>query len=143
MNALRRRRILILTFLFCGGSVTVALAILALQQNLNHFYLPTEILDGTAPIERQIRAGGMVVQGSVKHNEVGLGTTFELSDLKGSTFSVQYEGLLPSLFREGQGAIVVGQLESHGAFVAHQVLAKHDENYVPPELQELHEANDP
>ena len=143
MNALRRRRILILTFLFCGGSVTVALAILALQQNLNHFYLPTEILDGTAPIERQIRAGGMVVQGSVKHNEVGLETTFELSDLKGSTFSVQYEGLLPSLFREGQGAIVVGQLESHGTFVAHQVLAKHDENYVPPELQELHEANDP
>lgn len=143
MNALRRRRILILMFLFCGGSVTVALAILALQQNINHFYLPAEVRDGTAPIERQIRAGGMVVQDSVKHHEEGLKTTFDLSDLKGSTFSVTYEGLLPSLFREGQGAIVVGQLKSTGIFVAHQVLAKHDENYVPPELKELHEANDP
>lgn len=143
MNALRRRRILILTFLFCGGSVTVALAILALQQNINHFYLPVEVLDGTAPTERQIRAGGMVVQDSVKHHEEGLKTTFDLSDLKGSTFSVEYEGLLPTLFREGQGAIVVGQLEPGGTFVAHQVLAKHDEKYVPPELKELHEANDP
>ncbi len=143
MNALRRRRILILTFLFCGGSVTVALAILALQQNINHFYLPVEVLDGTAPTERQIRAGGMVVQDSVKHYEDGLKTTFDLSDLKGSTFNVEYEGLLPTLFREGQGAIVVGQLEPGGTFVAHQVLAKHDENYVPPELKELHEANDP
>ena len=134
---------LLLTFLFCGGSVTVALAILALQQNINHFYLPVEVVDGTAPIELQIRAGGMVVLGSVEHEEEGLKTNFDLSDLKGSTFSVEYEGLLPSLFREGQGAIVVGQLESSGTFVAHQVLAKHDENYVPPELKELHEANDP
>ena len=134
---------LLLTFLFCGGSVTVALAILALQQNINHFYLPAAVIDGSAPIDRQIRAGGMVVQDSVKHDEESLRTTFDLSDLKGSTFSVQYEGLLPSLFREGQGAIVVGQLESSGTFIAHQVLAKHDENYVPPELKELHEANDP
>ncbi|MXW52924.1 MAG: cytochrome c maturation protein CcmE [Gammaproteobacteria bacterium] len=143
MNTLRRRRILILTFLFCGGSVTVALAIFALQQNINHFYLPAEVLDGTAPIAREIRAGGMVVQDSVKHYEEGLKTTFDLSDLEGSIFSVEYEGLLPTLFREGQGAIVVGQLLPSGTFVAHQVLAKHDENYVPPELRELHEANDP
>lgn len=134
---------LILAFLFCGGSVTVALAVVALQQYINHFYLPHEILDGTAPIDRQIRAGGMVVHESVVYEAEGLMTTFELSDLKGSTFSVRYEGLLPSLFREGQGAIVIGILNERKTFIANEVLAKHDENYVPPELKDLHEANDP
>lgn len=142
MNAVRRRRMLILAFLFCGGSVTFALAVLALQQYLNHHYLPHEILDGTAPIDRQIQAGGMVVLGSLVYEQEGLKTSFVLSDLKGSSFKVQYDGLLPSLFREGQGAIVVGRLNENKLFIANEVLAKHDENYVPPELRELHEAND-
>ncbi len=143
MNDLRRRRMLVLLFLFCGGSLTAALAIFALQSNINHFYLPDAVVAGSVPIDRTIRAGGMVVADSVVHDDAGLGVRFELSDLKGSTFSVTYSGLLPSLFREEQGAIVVGQLQSNGVFAASQVLAKHDENYVPPELMELHETNDP
>ena len=142
MNRLRRRRVLLLLFLFCGSSITVGLAIFALQQNINLFFLPQEVVDGTAPIDRQIRAGGMVVEGSIEFGEQGLDTQFELSDLKGSSFSVRYVGLLPSLFREGQGAIVVGQLQADGIFIADQVLAKHDENYVPPELKDLHDDND-
>lgn len=133
---------LVLAFLFCGGSVTAALAIFALQSNINHFYLPDQVVSGSVPTDRQVRAGGMVVNDSIVHAEDGLGVTFELSDLKESTFSVQYTGLLPSLFREGQGAIVVGHLQSDGVFKAMQVLAKHDENYIPPELKELHETND-
>lgn len=143
MNALRRRRLLLLAFLFGGGSLTIALAIFALQQNINHFYLPAQVLDGTAPVQRAISAGGMVVIGSLVHEEGDLETTFDLSDLKGSTFSVRYEGLLPTLFREGQGAVVEGQLNLDQTFSASRVRAKHDENYVPPELKELHESNGP
>lgn len=123
--------------------MTFALAVVALAQFLNHYYHPHEILDGTAPMDRQIRGGGMVVVGSLVYEEEGLLTTFELSDLKGSTFRVRYNGLLPSLFREGQGAIVIGRLNKNKTFIANEVQAKHDENYVPPELKELHKANDP
>ncbi len=142
MNEVRRRRIYVLAFLCVGGALTFALAIIALQANINHFYLPDAVVDGTAPIDRQIRAGGMVVEGSIRHDESGLGVSFDLTDLENSTFSVHYKGLLPSLFRESQGAIVVGRLQDDGVFHAEQVLAKHDENYVPPELAELHQAND-
>ncbi len=142
MNDLRRRRMLVLLFLFCGGSLTATLAIFALQSNINHYYPPDEVVAGSVPVDVTVRAGGMVVVDSIVHDDVGLGVDFELSDRRGSTFSVSYKGLLPSLFREGQGAIVVGKLQSDGVFAADRVLAKHDENYVPPELKELHEVND-
>ena len=142
MNDLRRRRMLVLLFLFCGGSLTATLAIFALQSNINHYYPPDEVVAGSVPIDQTIRAGGMVVIDSVVHDDTGLGVDFELSDRKGSTFSVSYKGLLPSLFREVQGAIVVGKLQSDGVFKANQVMAKHDENYVPPELKKLHEIDD-
>ena len=109
-----------------------------MQQNLEFFYLPDRVLSGEAPVGKVIRAGGMVVAGSIKRGEEDLSVRFELSDMGGSSFPVVYHGLLPNLFVEGQGAIVSGMLDASGVFQADQVLAKHDENYMPPELAELH-----
>jgi len=111
-----------------------------MQQNLEFFYLPDRVVNGEAPTEKPIRAGGMVVAGSIQRSEHDLSVRFELSDNEGSSFPVIYEGLLPNLFVEGQGAIVSGTLGSDGLFYADQVLAKHDENYMPPELADLHTA---
>ena len=109
-----------------------------MQQNLEFFYLPDRVVGGEAPIGKTIRAGGMVVAGSILRGERDLSVRFELSDMAGSSFPVVYEGLLPNLFVEGQGAIVSGTLDESGLFYADQVLAKHDENYMPPELADLH-----
>ena len=109
-----------------------------MQQNLEFFYLPDRVIGGEAPTGKPIRAGGMVVAGSIDRSEHDLLVRFELSDMAGSSFPVVYRGLLPNLFVEGQGAIVSGTLDEDGVFLADQVLAKHDENYMPPELAELH-----
>ena len=137
MKSHRKRRLTIILFLFGGSLTTILIAIFALQNFINHFYLPEQIVSGDVPIERTIRAGGMVKPGSVLHDASGLGVHFEITDLKDATFRVYYDGILPSLFREGEGTIVVGSLSADGVFTARQVLAKHDENYVPPELKEL------
>ncbi len=138
MNRVRKRRLGIALFVFLGSTTTLSLAFFAMQQNLEFFYLPDRVVNGEAPTEKPIRAGGMVVAGSIQRSEHDLSVRFELSDNKGSSFPVIYEGLLPNLFVEGQGAIVSGTLGSDGLFYADQVLAKHDENYMPPELADLH-----
>ncbi|MCY4128616.1 MAG: cytochrome c maturation protein CcmE [Gammaproteobacteria bacterium] len=140
MNRVRKRRLGVALFVFLGSSTTLALAFYAMQQNLEFFYLPDRVVSGEAPIGKTIRAGGMVVAGSIRRSNEDLSVRFELSDMAGSSFSVVYEGLLPNLFVEGQGAIVSGTLDESGLFYADQVLAKHDENYMPPELADLHPA---
>lgn len=140
LNRLRKRRLGVALFVFLGSSTTLGLAFYAMQQNLEFFYLPDRVVGGEAPIGKTIRAGGMVVAGSIHRGEEDLSVRFELSDTAGSSFPVVYEGLLPNLFVEGQGAIVTGTLDDSGLFFADQVLAKHDENYIPPELAELHVA---
>ena len=140
MNRVRKRRLGVALFVFVGSSTTLALAFYAMQQNLEFFYLPDRVVGGEAPIGKTIRAGGMVVTGSIRRSDEDLSVRFELSDMAGSSFSVLYEGLLPNLFVEGQGAIVSGTLDESGLFYADQVLAKHDENYMPPELADLHPA---
>ena len=140
MNPVRKRRIGIVLFVFLGSASTLGLAFAALQQNMEFFYLPYRVVGGEAPVGKKIRAGGMVVEGSIRRNDHDLTVYFELSDMKGSTFPVVYSGLLPNLFVEGQGAIVAGTLDESGRFQAEQVLAKHDENYMPPELASLHPA---
>ena len=138
MNRVRKRRLGVVLFVFFGSTTTLGLAFYAMQQNLEFFYLPERVVNGEAPVGKPIRAGGMVVEGSIQRSDQDLSVRFLLSDLTGSTFPVEYEGLLPNLFVEGQGAIVSGTLEASGLFVADQVLAKHDENYMPPELADLH-----
>ncbi len=103
----------------------------AFQRNIVFFFSPTEVIEGRAPTDRMLRIGGLVEAGSVKRSPDGLKVEFVVTDLK-HRIPVYYEGLLPDLFREGQGVVVQGRLES-GRFIAREVLAKHDEKYMPPE----------
>ena len=137
MRAVRKQRLAVALFVFIGASATVALVMLALQENINLFYEPAKVVGGEAPLDTPIRAGGMVVDGSVLHDDTGLGVRFTLTDYRGHDFDVVYNGILPSLFHEGQGILVAGRLAPDGVFRAREVLAKHDENYVPPELENI------
>lgn len=137
MNAIRKQRIATIGFLLVGAFVTTGLALTALQTNIDHFYLPDRVVNGDAPVGERIRAGGMVVENSVVHSENDLTVNFSITDLEGSTFPVAFEGLLPTLFQEGKGTIVVGKLTDEGLFQAQQVLAKHDEQYVPREIEQM------
>ena len=122
-------------------SASVSLLLIALNENINLFYAPDKIVGGEAPHGTTIRAGGMVTEGSVTYEAKGLGVLFVLTDHMGSSFHVRYVGILPDLFREGQGVVVTGILDRDGVFNATQVLAKHDENYMPREIAEI--ANSP
>ena len=134
MNPLRRQRLFLVLFLVLGATAAVGMTLAALRENLNAFYPPAQIVDGSAPEGVRIRAGGMVKEGSVQRATEGLAVSFVLTDHAGSEFTVVYEGILPDLFREGQGIMTTGELASDGRFKAQEVLAKHDENYHPPEL---------
>ncbi len=117
--------------------MATTLAMLALDQNLNLFYPPAQVISGEAPLGKRIRAGGMVEAGTLMRSEEGLSVSFMVSDLEGARFEVRYRGILPDLFREGQGVIATGRLKADGIFEAETLLAKHDENYMPPELAEI------
>ena len=117
-----------------GCTIATGLALLALRENINLFFSPSRIVDGTAPSNTTIRLGGMVVSGSIQRGD-NLGVTFVLTDLA-EQVTVAYEGILPDLFREGQGIVTQGKLDSTGRFLAEQVLAKHDETYMPPEVND-------
>ena len=143
MNPKRRNRLLVVLFLVAGSGVTLALVLVALNDNLNLFYPPDQVVGGEAPVNTPIRAGGMVLDGSVERADDGLGVAFILTDYQGSEFTVAYSGILPDLFREGQGILVQGRLDAEGVFQAREVLAKHDENYMPPELMDIAAGADP
>ena len=117
-----------------GCTIATGLALLALRENINLFFSPSQIVDGTAPSNTTIRLGGMVVSGSIQRGD-NLGVTFVLTDLA-EQVTVTYEGILPDIFREGQGIVTQGKLDSTGRFLAEQVLAKHDETYMPPEVND-------
>jgi cytochrome c-type biogenesis protein CcmE len=137
MKTHRRNRLLLVLFLVVGAGGAATFTLLALNENINLFYSPEQIVEGEAPSGQTIRAGGMVVEGSVVRSETDLGVSFLISDLKSAEVTVRYEGILPDLFREGQGVIARGQLNQDGEFVADEVLAKHDENYMPPEVADV------
>ena len=140
MTPKRKQRLILVTLLIAGVSGAAALALTALNKNINLFYSPTQVANGEAPDNTTFRLGGMVVDGSVKRSETDLKVRFDLTDTA-KTITVEYEGILPDLFREGQGIVTTGSLQS-GAFVAREVLAKHDETYMPPEVSEaLKQAN--
>jgi cytochrome c-type biogenesis protein CcmE len=104
----------------------------AFRNNLVYFYPPTEVLEGKVPQDAVFRLGGMVEKGSIKKSTDGLKVDFIVTD-GNKTIPVHYEGILPDLFREGQGVVTQGKLDAQGNFIAREVLAKHDENYMPPE----------
>jgi cytochrome c-type biogenesis protein CcmE len=116
-----------------GVATGIGLALKSLNENIMFFFSPSEVVEGKAPQDRLFRMGGMVVDGSVSRPGEGLTVMFDLTDNAGSV-TVEYTGILPDLFREGQGIVANGKLNSNGAFVAQEVLAKHDENYMPPEV---------
>jgi len=129
----RRKRLLAVIAIVSGVAAATVLAMLAFQDNLLYFYNPTQVLAGEAPSGRTFRIGGLVTQGSLQRTAGTLKVRFVVTDFKES-IPVNYEGLLPDLFREGQGVIAHGRLTDAGEFVADEVLAKHDENYMPPEV---------
>jgi cytochrome c-type biogenesis protein CcmE len=131
----RRKRLFAVTAIVGGVAAAATLAMLAFEDNLLYFYNPTQVHAGEAPTDRMFRIGGMVTEGSVQRTEGTLKIRFVVTDYKES-IPVNYEGLLPDLFREGQGVIAHGRLTDTGEFVANEVLAKHDENYMPPEVAE-------
>ncbi len=135
MNAARRRKLIITIFILLILSAAAALILYALRQNISLFYTPTQIALGQAPLHRPIRVGGMVVKGSVQREKVDLTVRFKITDFK-HTFDITYTGILPDLFREGQGIVAMGSLTDPQHFNASEVLAKHDENYMPPEVKD-------
>ena len=137
MNPKRKSRLYLAVFVLVAVAGTATALMLAMEQNINMFYPPEEIVDGTAPAERTIRAGGMVKAGSVMRAADSLNVRFTITDYQGAEFVVSYTGILPDLFREGQGIIVQGELGRDAQFRAVEVLAKHDENYMPPELMDM------
>ena len=135
MNPKRKQRLIIVLFIVFGVGAAVGLTMFALSQNINLFYSPTQIANGEAPQKTRIRAGGMVVEDSVKRDEKSLKVTFDITDYEKTT-RVHYTGILPDLFREGQGIVAQGELDTNNELQATEVLAKHDENYMPPEVAE-------
>jgi cytochrome c-type biogenesis protein CcmE len=133
LNAKRKRRLMVVGLLVVGVAIAAALALSAFRENLLYFYSPTEVLAGKAPAGHKFRLGGLVVEGSVKRETDDLTVNFGLTDTA-SEIQVSYSGILPDLFREGQGIVAHGRLNDAGVFVADEVLAKHDENYMPPEV---------
>ena len=135
MKPARKKRLTLIVLMVAGIAVGLGFALKSLDENIMFFFTPTEVADGKAPQGRLFRMGGMVVNGSVSRPGEGLTVHFDLTDNE-SQVTVMYTGILPDLFREGQGIIANGQLDKDGAFVAQEVLAKHDENYMPPEVAE-------
>lgn len=133
MNPVRKKRLFIILGILAGVGVAVALALTALQQNINLFYTPTQIAAGEAPQGTRIRAGGLVEEGSVQRTNDSLTVSFRVTD-GAQAVTISYQGILPDLFREGQGIVALGRVNAEGVLVADEVLAKHDENYMPPEV---------
>jgi cytochrome c-type biogenesis protein CcmE len=122
--------------ILAGVGLAVGLALQAFQENILFFYSPSQVLAGEPPEGRKIRLGGLVATDSVTREPGELEVRFDVTD-NAQTVQVRYEGVLPDLFREGQGVIAHGFLEPDGSFRAEEVLAKHDENYMPPEVAEM------
>lgn len=140
MTPRRKKRLTLVLALVVGLGATVGLLLYALNQNMDLFYTPTELVngkpDGTKPeVGQRLRIGGMVVDGSVNRDPESLLVTFQVADI-GPAVTVTYDGILPDLFREGQGIVAQGVLVNANTIEAHEVLAKHDEEYLPPEVAE-------
>lgn len=146
MNTRRKNRLYVVIAILVGLGLATALVMYALRSNIDLFYTPSEILDGKGEAHerpqpgQRLRVGGMVMPGSVKRNPQSLQVSFKLYDANG-VVNVTFEGILPDLFREGQGVVAQGVLEEGNLVNAKEVLAKHDEKYTPPEIENAMKKN--
>jgi cytochrome c-type biogenesis protein CcmE len=129
----RRRRLILVGTLLAGVTTATALAVTAFRQNMLYFFSPSQIAAGEAPVGHPFRLGGLVEKGTLRRESDGLTVHFVVTDTA-HRIPVSYSGILPDLFREGQGIVALGKLDGQGSFAANEVLAKHDENYMPPEV---------
>jgi cytochrome c-type biogenesis protein CcmE len=129
----RRQRMLAVGLTVAGIALATTLTLRAFKENMMFFVDISEVHKGNYPADRNFRVGGLVVEGSVRRDPGELEVSFDVTDLE-NVLTVSYNGILPDLFREGQGIIAHGRLDGSGVFVADEVLAKHDENYMPPEV---------
>ena len=134
MRPVRKKRLQLVVLLIFGAAVVIYLVLFALRQNINLFFTPSQIARGEAPVGQQIRAGGLVVEGSVERASDSLYVEFVITDTA-EQVTVAFDGILPDLFREGQGIIAIGRMDEAGLVQASDVLAKHDETYMSPEIQ--------
>ncbi len=135
MHPVRKQRLYVVIFIVVFTSVAIGLLVYALRENINLFYPPSKIVSGEAPINKRIRAGGCVLPGHVVRSGKNLDVSFLITD-GAANVEVQFTGILPDLFAEGEAVVVNGQLNGDGVFQASEVLAKHDETYTPPEVAE-------
>lgn len=135
MTPKRKQRLVLVGLMLAGVGLAVALGLNAFKQNIMLFHAPADVVAGNVEPGRAFRIGGMVVEGSVQRNNDSLAVQFELTD-HAQTVPVVFSGILPDLFREGQGIVAMGSIDESGTFSATEVLAKHDENYMPPEVAE-------
>lgn len=146
MNLRRKNRLWVTLAVLAGLTLTTVLVLYALRSSIDLFYTPGEILYGKRETQQRpepgqrLRVGGMVMPGSVKRDPNSLRVSFSIYDAEGSV-DVSYDGILPDLFREGQGVVVQGELDDKRRIQAKEVLAKHDENYTPPEVEKAMERN--
>ena len=135
MHPMRKQRLQIVVLIVVASTIAAGLIIYMLGQNANYFYTPSQVLSGEAPEGIFIRAGGMVVEGSVRRDPDSLAVDFEVTD-GSATLGIRYTGILPDLFAENEAAIAAGKLDQYRVLQASEVLAKHDEKYTPPEVAE-------
>lgn len=141
MNPRRQKRLITVSALILSFAAVIGLILYAMQQNIDLFYTPSELIEGKGEgkikpqVGQRLRIGGLVVPGSVRRDETSLKVSFDLIDT-GPKVTVTYEGILPDLFREGQGIVAQGTLTKANEIAAFEVLAKHDEEYMPPEVAE-------
>jgi len=136
MNPIRKQRLYALIAILIGSLLATWLVVSALSENMNLFYSPTEIKEANINQDTLIRAGGMVKKGSIYKSTDSLNVSFTVTDYQNELI-INYEGILPDLFAENAGVVVRGNLTPEGTFRAIEVLAKHDENYMPPEVAKL------
>lgn len=133
MKPIKQKRLTLILLMVAGIGVATFFGLRAFNDNLMYFFSATDVIEGKAPKDHLFRLGGMVVKGSVVRQPSGLTVQFVLTDMA-KEVTVEYTGILPDLFREGQGIVANGKLDANGVFIAQEVLAKHDENYMPPEV---------
>lgn len=133
MKPVRKQRLLLIAAMLAVLAAAAYFALRAFNENLMYFFSTSDVAAGKAPANTAFRIGGMVVKGSVERPGDDLLVRFLLTDMSREV-PVEYRGILPDLFREGQGIVAKGRLDGRGVFVAEEVLAKHDENYMPPEV---------
>jgi cytochrome c-type biogenesis protein CcmE len=135
MNPKRKKKVFLICGLILGISFALGLMLYALQTNINLFYTPTQVANQEVPKDTIVRLGGMVEKNSLQRSNQpeSLQVSFTITDFTHNV-KINYEGILPNLFREGQGVVVQGKLVANKVFLADKVLAKHDENYMPPQV---------